>query len=52
MWLVEVVSVTRQLSVLEKFGFKCMILVIKAKLSFSELQIHKMMVTMVTRVLF
>ena len=34
MWLVEVVSVNKQLSVLKKFCFKYMISMIKAKLSF------------------
>ena len=52
MWLMEVVNAKKQRSVSKKFCFKYTISMIKAKLSFSEQQIQKVMVLMVTRVLF
>ena len=52
MWLVEVVNANKQLSVSKKLCFKYRISMIKAKLSFSELQIQKVMVPMATRVPF
>ena len=44
MWLVEVVNANKQLCVSKKFCFKLRISMIKGKLSFSELQIQKVMV--------
>ena len=52
MWLVEVVNANKQLSVSKKFlkfnGFQ----LLKPNCQFSELQIQKVMVSMVTRVPF
>ena len=44
MWLVEVVSANKQLSISKKVCVKYRISMIKAKLSFSELQIQKVIV--------
>ena len=52
MWLVEIANANKQLSVSKKFCFKYRISMIKATLSFSELQIQKIMVPVVTRVPF